>query len=71
MSRATMTLTEENAGIVRAWCESHGAIRAVIRGGPAGGSHGASVLVVTESGQFELLPGDTAQHIPGVGVVPT
>jgi hypothetical protein len=64
-----MTLTIDNAGVVREWCEQRGA-KAVIRGGPGGGSKGGSVLVTTATSRFELRPGDSVRMIKGVGLAP-
>lgn len=63
-----VTLTETNAGVVADWCRQHGAVTAVVRGGPKGGSIGGSVIVRTTSTQFVLEPGDVVRWSHDTGI---
>jgi hypothetical protein len=68
--RQSITLTETNGGVVRGWCELRGA-KAVMRGGPRGGSIGGTVRVTAPGcDPFILEPGDTVEDVPGVGLRP-
>ncbi len=58
-----MQLTDTNAGEVVAWINSNGG-KAVMRGGPKGGSISASVIVETIEGREVGTPG--YQFIKGV-----
>ncbi|NKS29283.1 hypothetical protein GS534_00895 [Rhodococcus hoagii] len=52
-----MRLTEDNAGVVFAWVTSNDH-RAVMRGGPGGGSKGATVTIRTLEGDHLAQVGD-------------
>jgi len=52
-----MRLTEHNAGAVTAWVVS-GGHKAVMRGGPRGGSRGATVTIKTLEGDHLASVGD-------------
>lgn len=52
-----MQLTDSNAGVVTAWVAS-GGHEAVMRGGPGGGSKGATVTIRTLEGDHLAQVGD-------------
>ena len=53
-----MELTETNAGAVKAWIESFYSGRVVMRGGPGGGSRGATLTIRTLEGDHLALVRD-------------
>lgn len=52
-----MVLTDTNAGEVVAWITSHGH-RAIVRGGPGGGSIEGTVIITTLEGNMTASVGD-------------
>lgn len=59
-----LQLTDTNAAEVKAWVESFYSGRVVMRGGPSGGSRGATLVIRTLEGDHEASVGD--QVIRGV-----
>ena len=52
-----LQLTDSNAGVVAAWVNA-GGHRAIVRGGPRGGSKGATVTIKTLEGDHLASVGD-------------
>ena len=52
-----LQLTDSNAGTVAAWVNT-GGHRAIVRGGPRGGSKGATVTIKTLEGDHLAMVGD-------------
>ena len=52
-----LQLTDSNAGVVAAWVNA-GGLRAIVRGGPRGGSKGATVTIKTLEGDHLASVGD-------------
>ena len=59
-----MQLTETNAAEVKRWVESFYHLPVVMRGGPGGGSKGATLIIRTLEGDHEASVGD--QVIRGI-----
>lgn len=59
-----MQLTQTNAAEVKRWVESFYQGRVLMRGGPGGGSRGATLIIKTLEGDHEASVGD--QVIRGV-----
>lgn len=55
-----MQLTDTNAAEVKSWIESFYEGRVVMRGGPGGGSRGATLIIRTLEGDHEASPWDYA-----------
>lgn len=64
MITSKIELDTKNAGVVAGWLRQRG-IPANVRGGPRGGSIGATVIVNQKGQKLVIEPGDTVRVIDG------